>query len=298
SVTGVVGDVVGGVVGGIGGSAANEMSGGGPAQIGNSTGLNLNFGQQIADRNQNTVANQMQLDQYLANAISGQGPTIAQAQLQAATDQNIAQQQAMAASARGANVGLAQRGAMMNAATAQQQAANQSAILRAQEMQQAQINMMNNIANKDAFSTSLINTGTARDTGQANLDEASKKRYQDSAGSVMGGIGAGIGVAAQSDKNSKKNIKDGSSEIDRFLRAISGKSYEYKDSKKDDHLGGRGRYVSPMAQDLEKTKTGKSMVKDSPGGKIVDYGKGFGALLASQARIAERLDEIEEKMNA
>lgn len=293
TVGGVAGDLIGGITGG----AANQMSGGGPAQVGNSTGLDLNFGQQIAARNANTNANQAQLDAALASALAGTGPSAAMSTLQAATDQNIAQQQAMAASARGSNVGLAQRGAMMNAAATQQQASNQAATLRAQEMQQAQQNMLSNLSNQDSFTSALINAGTARDTGQANLDESSKKRYQESAGNVIGGLGAGAGAIAKSDENAKKSIEGASSEIDGFLRAITGKSYEYKDSHKEDHTAGRGRYVSPMAQDLEKTDIGRSMVKNSKGGKVVDYGKGFGALLASQARIAERLDQIEEQMH-
>src|SRR5690606_30060428 len=139
---------------------------------------------------------------------------VAQAQLQSATDQNIAQQMSMAASARGANVGLTQRGAMMNAATAQQQAANQSAIIRAQEMQQAQQNMMSNLSQKDDYTRALINAGTARDTGQANLDEASKKRYQESSGDVAGGLGAGLGALAASDEDMKKNVRVSEGDLD------------------------------------------------------------------------------------
>ena len=49
-----------------------------------------------------------------------------------------------------------------------------------------------------------------------------------------------------------------------------------------------------MAQDLEKTAMGASFVKDTPDGKMVDYGHGLAAILASQANIHDRLRTIEE----
>jgi len=51
-----------------------------------------------------------------------------------------------------------------------------------------------------------------------------------------------------------------------------------------------------MAQDLEKAgKIGKSMVKNTEYGKMVDYGKGFGSILAAQVQLNERLKELEKK---
>jgi hypothetical protein len=48
-----------------------------------------------------------------------------------------------------------------------------------------------------------------------------------------------------------------------------------------------------MAQELEKSKIGKSMVYDTPNGKMVDFGRGLGAMLAIQAQMNERLNKIE-----
>ena len=51
-----------------------------------------------------------------------------------------------------------------------------------------------------------------------------------------------------------------------------------------------------MAQDLEKAgPVGKSMVEDTPMGKLVNYGKGFGAVLAAQAHLNQRLKALESK---
>jgi Chaperone of endosialidase len=81
-----------------------------------------------------------------------------------------------------------------------------------------------------------------------------------------------------------------------FLDKLQAYSYEYKESQKNDPKAGDGRHLSVMAQDLEKAgPVGKSMVKqDEDGTKMVDYGKGFGAILASQAHLNERLSQIEK----
>lgn len=80
-----------------------------------------------------------------------------------------------------------------------------------------------------------------------------------------------------------------------FLDALQAYSYEYKDKFKKMPEAGEGRRLSVMAQDLEKAgPVGRSMVRDTENGKIVDYGRGFGAILAAQAHLNERLKELEK----
>lgn len=119
-----------------------------------------------------------------------------------------------------------------------------------------------------------------------------------------GGGGGGIdpsaiaGIAAMfSDKRTKdEEDSTGSKDIKAFLDALNAHKYEYKPEYKDAPLAGEGTYVSPMAQELEKTELGKSMVKEAPTGeKVVDYGKGFGAILAAQAELNKRLSKLEKK---
>lgn len=81
-------------------------------------------------------ANTAQSLDLLRAAAMGQGPSAAQAQMQAGVDQAIKAQMA-AAGARGFNA-AAMRGAQMQGAEMQQAAVNQAAMLRAQEMQAAQ----------------------------------------------------------------------------------------------------------------------------------------------------------------
>ena len=106
---------------------------------------------------------------------------------------------------------------------------------------------------------------------------------------LMGAIGTlGAAAISMSDKRAKKKIKSGDERIKGFLDNLSAYDYEYKDKKH-----GKGRQVSVMAQDLEKSDLGKQFVIDTPAGKKVDYGKGLAAILAAQAHLNKRLKQVE-----
>ena len=110
-------------------------------------------------------------------------------------------------------------------------------------------------------------------------------------GAGAGGAGAGAGgAAAASDKNAKENIKDSEGAGGDLLDHLKGKLYEYKDNS-----NGEGVHIGIMAQDLEKTPLGKSMVFEEGGIKKVDYGKGFGAVLAAMTELNDRLKTLEGK---
>lgn len=100
------------------------------------------------------------------------------------------------------------------------------------------------------------------------------------------------GPTTVSDVRAKENIKDANKELEDFLNALNVYSYEYKDK-----ADGEGRYVSPMAQELEKSELGKSMVVErSDGKKTVDYARGFGTMLASQALLNHKYKQLEKKL--
>lgn len=132
-------------------------------------------------------------------------------------------------------------------------------------------------------------------TRSAQGAELAAKMQQDS--QIAGGVASAVGalgsaaVTAASDRRVKKNVKDGSGDLADFLLKLKAHKYEYKDPKKP--LRGDGEFYSPMAQELEKTRVGKTMVKDTPDGKVVDYGKGFGAMLAASAMLMERVKNLE-----
>ena len=100
-------------------------------------------------------------------------------------------------------------------------------------------------------------------------------------------IGTGLSAAAMfSDKNVKTNIEpfDAAS----FLDNITGYKYNYKKPEM-----GKGEQVGVMAQDIEKGAP--QAVSNTPEGKVVDYNKLGGPILAALASVNERLNKVEGK---
>lgn len=271
---------------------------------------------------------QMGLVDDLQAQARGEGPSLAQMQLQQATDRGVSQAAGMAASQRGVNPALAARLAQQGQAQIQQEAARDSAMIRAQEQLSAQQQLAQQlgqvrgqdfgvseaeraeraaaqqaasglrqqdigVADSDRQARiALDQLGVQQATGmagaQAQAYEGAAQRRQ---GMLSGGAEALGALAMLSDENKKENVQDGEKDLKAFLDAISAQKYNYKDPSH-----GEGTHVSPMAQDLEKTQIGKSMVVDTPEGKQVDYGKGLGAMLASQTMMNDRLSDIEKAL--
>lgn len=106
------------------------------------------------------------------------------------------------------------------------------------------------------------------------------------------------GLLGMSDEKSKKETETVPPEFEKQKAMLDAlKAYEYRYKHPELPGAGEGTFVSPMAQDLEKTELGKSMVKTDPntGYKMVDYGKGFGTMLASQAMLNERMNKLEKR---
>ncbi len=99
-----------------------------------------------------------------------------------------------------------------------------------------------------------------------------------------------VARSAQSDAEALSNKKtaqaSGQAAALEAAAAAPGYSYEYKDPEKH----GEGRYVGPMAQDLEKTPVGSTVVEDTPQGKQIDTSR---LSLVNTAAIAEQQREIE-----
>ncbi len=107
-----------------------------------------------------------------------------------------------------------------------------------------------------------------------------------------GGSAMGSGMMA-SDERNKENVRDGSDDIRTFMDSVAPHTYEYSPETKTSLFGGDGEYTSPMAQELEQTPVGDAMVQDTPEGKVVDYGKGFGAVVAGLGDLNKRLSLLE-----
>lgn len=230
----------------------------------------------------------------LQQAAQGQGPSAATAMLQQAQQANTAQANALAASQQGnINAGLATRNAMQQAAQANQAATGQAQVMRNQEQLQARQMLGGQLG-------TMMGQGMAgqqaKDTLNANIEQKNVDAQNAVTNSVTGGLmGIAGGVAAglvKSDERAKTDIKDGSTDIHKFLDALHAQSYHYKDPSAPG--ASPGQHTSVMAQDLEKTPVGSQMVKEAPNGlKMVDYGQGLAAILAAQADLHKRLKAVE-----
>jgi len=323
---GVLGDVVGGItapigesigsaVGGIINPILDNISGGDPA---NTSGVQR--ANELADEERRRLAGQISptaglngnaaTQQALAlqqAAASGQAPSVAALQQQAGLESALAAQVAAANSARGgagAQI-AAQRNAMQQGAALQQGQINQAAQLRAAEMANARnalsslgtsvLGMQSqNQANQNALLQNVLGMqNQAAQNAQAQANSLNETKFQSKAAALGGVLNAGgqIAAGALSDERVKANVKDGSKDIDAFLKTLSAHKYNYKDKKH-----GQGTFVSPMAQELEKSSVGRKMVKETPEGKMVQYdGHAMGSILASLAHLNDKIDSLSAK---
>lgn len=150
------------------------------------------------DPDQQLRTDQMSFIDQLKAQAAGQGPSIAQQQLQTATDANISQ--AMAAGQTQAGHGLnnmaAQRAIAGTQGKLQQESANQSALLRNQEMLQARTMLGNTLGGVRGQNISATTDAEKlrQNWNIALLDESARKRAADNqlAGSAINAGGGAV----------------------------------------------------------------------------------------------------------
>lgn len=112
------------------------------------------------------------------------------------------------------------------------------------------------------------------------------------AGGLLGaGATIGAGLLAKSDERSKD--VGGKPDLDAFMASLKPAEFRYKDPSAAGAAPGEN--VGVMAQDVEKTPVGKTMVKNTAGGKMLDMQKGFGVILAALASLHDKYEELEAK---
>lgn len=280
---GSIGDIVsapGKILGGV----SNTLGG---VSVGQSGPANIDYG--AFDPN----AKEQSLTDALIARANGQGVSAAEQQMQNGIGQAQRAGASAAVSARGVNPALAARLAQQTQTNLATQGVGQTSALRAQEQATATGQAQNALADQRAARVAAQQLNVQNVTGANTLASNNANAAANRQSNLISGIGqAGtMAAAAISDENAKTNIHSGGAKIQDFLDAISAEEYNYKNPSQPG--AGEGSYVSPMAQDLEKTPIGSQMVMDTPQGKMVDYGKGMGAMLAAQAHLNERLNKME-----
>lgn len=170
------------------GSVISGLGSGGNLNLGSMLGTTNGYNA-LNDGTSNTnIAGQQQLIAALQAQAAGQGANPAQAMLNQATNQNIAQNTGMIASQKGINPALAIRQASMNAANTGQQAAGQAASMQAQQQQAAQ-------NNEAGVYSSIGNEALGANNLQAGITTSNTKNNASLIGGLIGG-GSAAGAAA------------------------------------------------------------------------------------------------------
>ena len=236
--------------------------------------------------------------------------SIAQQQLQQATNRNLSQLAGTIAGVRGPNQALGLRAGMQQQAAAQQEASGQSATLRAQEYQQAKQNQLasqqqyaNELARGQAggqdlqrLKSSIAGAGqTLRANTALSLASLQAAANQNQSAQTKDLISSGASAAATifgSDKKIKTKIKP--AQLEELMSKINATKYEYKNPNGESYQD--GTVLGVIAQDLEKSELGKEMVSESPTGKQVDMKKVVPTTLAAVSEIMKRLKKLEKKV--
>lgn len=246
--------------------------------IGGVLGLSEGKGENISNA---YSADQADLIAKLKARASGTMPSLAEAQTKKNMGDVLNNQVSAIRSAPGLNPALQAR----LATQAGQQAATDT----------AQQGTIAKLAEQDAaygqLGSAVMGAGNQDITRQANEGTAQNNRF-DRFGKIASGAGSAVSsFAALSDETQKENIHDSEGAGRDLIDHLKGKLYEYKDGE----ANGEGVHVGIMAQDLEKSPLGKSMVFEENGSKKVDFGKGFGAVLAAVTEINDKLKQLESK---
>jgi hypothetical protein len=114
-------------------------------------------------------------------------------------------------------------------------------------------------------------------------------------GSALTGFSKGFSGSFSDERLKNKDpYSAGESETDKFLASLHPYSYRYKNPGDEPTPAPTGsRYLGIMAQHLERSPTGDTMVKDTPRGKMVEEMPLVSAMAAGLGRIHERLRNLE-----
>ena len=230
----------------------------------------------------------------LARAQGRGGPSVAEAQLAQATNANRVAAMSQANSARGGAMqqAAAQRNAQAQGVQVQQQSAGQGATLRAQEQQAAMGQYANALqAQQNTEMQRQIQLGQTQ-VAQTNAasQRIGQQREQDQSGigSMVGGIGA---IASKlSDERAKMQIHGAEQDVADMFQALHAKRFQYRPGMGEP----QGEQVGIIAQDLERTPAGRTLVEhDSEGMRRIDPQRALMSLLAAGADIYDRLRKLE-----
>lgn len=245
------------------------------------------------------------LAMWKKNAMGQGGPSAAEIAARNQGEANARAAMSVAARGRGGNLAGMQQQAMGGLAGANAQLTQNLATVRAQEQlaaqqayaqQAAQMSQMGLGYDQLAAQTLLGGQGLQQDwqLGNRQLDIQQQANNREFWGGIaQAGIGAFGqvmgGMSQMSDQRVKTDIQPSAGSASDALRG-GDNVYRYK---RGEGLPG-GLRAGPMAQGLEQSPLGASIVSEGPRGKAVDIGGLATLTAASQAEQIGRMDRLEQ----
>lgn len=251
----------------------------------------MGYGRQDRE-NFNRLGQEANAERDYLRRIARGDESVSAMQLKQALGRNQAMQQSMAASARPGNAAMAARNAAANAGRQGAALAGQQALAGIQERQGAQRQLQDAILRQRGqdigASQSAFGTGMGGLSNAYGAAMGTPTKFENLFN--MGMQGGQAAAMLFSDKNLKTGIEAADEDADDFIKGLKAYAYDYKDQEH-----GEGRQLGVLAQDVEKTKFGKQIVRKTKDGLALSTPHLTGALAAGLARVAGRLDTIEGK---
>lgn len=282
----ILSDIASGLSGIFGGGGTSENDPLREALQGNATGA-----RGFADRAQaNYNSGTLQLNgamQGLRDQASGKNSVSAE-QLRQALMQNQAGQRSAAVSAAPRDSAMAARTAAIQSSRLGSALAGQQAQAGLQERNQAQQALMQGIlgARGQDLQGTLGGYNASNQAYGASMDPNADKSWSERNAALLS---AGASAAALSDERTKQNVTSGAPQANRLLDALKSYSFEYRPESRA--IGGQGRQLGVMAQDVERAAPG--VVTNTPAGKMVNGSKLAAAIAATLPVLDERLAKLE-----
>lgn len=193
------------------GALVSKLGAGAPKAEVKNVDEQYQLGKQLASTGQERESFGAEASQGLIKQLQGQttgeGPSLADAQLRAATDRNLAQQlaAAQAMGAQGGNPAAMQRQLMQQQAATGQQLAQQSGIQQLQEQQAAQQLLANTAGQQQILGQQLalggVGANRALTLGEAQIQNANAQRQASLGQALLGGaasaVSGGLGSMGQ-----------------------------------------------------------------------------------------------------
>lgn len=232
-------------------------------------------------------------------AVSGNAPSVAEAQARAGAAQSVVNQLGLTAMGSGGSLAAQQRQAAGMGAAGSMAANRDAAMLRASEIDAARAGLANQANAMAGMSAAQLGQNadlTAQwDLGQRELNlQAQQQRKQNQLGWANQAIGAFGGLAQAgifSDENLKKDMRPADEDAADALAKLRPVGYRYKSER---HGPTDVETIGITAQDLAKSKLGKRLVREVEGeGLAVDVPGSVSLLLAGTAGIEKRLRKLE-----